>query len=103
MNIWGFAKNHIVVYKTFKTHRPIQEICFTTDHMLMSFESRDSELLFMNPDSKELEMIHIDKSNEHSGKVNCMDTNLEANLFITGGKDGYVKVWTQEKQLIREI
>jgi WD40 repeat protein len=103
MNIWGFTNDNIVVYRTFKTFRPIKDISFSTENMLASFQSRDSELMFMNGETMELEIVHREKSNEHSGKINCIDSSLNGNLFITGGQDGYVKVWTSDKVLVREI
>lgn len=70
MNIWGFANDNIMVYKTFKTFRPIKDISFSGENMLISFQSRDSELMFMNEETNQLEIIHREKSNEHSGKIN---------------------------------
>lgn len=31
------------------------------------------------------------------------DFKEDEGLFVTGGEDGFVKVWTYQKQLIREI
>lgn len=103
MNIWGFTESNIVVYKTLRLFRPIKDICFDGINMLMSFQTRDSELFFMNEEKKELEILHRNKANEHQGKVNCMDSNIDRHLFITGGEDGFVKIWTSEKEMIREI
>jgi WD40 repeat protein len=103
LNIWGFSEDNIVVYKTLKTFRMVHEIGFTKENLMMAFDNRDSELFLMDELNKEIEMFHTEKSNEHSGRVNCIDTNLETDMFITGGKDGFVKVWTNQKMLIREI
>ena len=32
-----------------------------------------------------------------------MDSNIAKNIYVTGGADGFVKVWTNQKELIREI
>lgn len=103
MNIWGFTNDNIMVYKTFKTFRPIKDISFSAENMLISFQSRDSELMCMNVETNQLEIIHRIKSNEHSGKINCIDSSIGGKLFITGGQDGYIKVWTSDKILVREI
>lgn len=84
-------------------YRPTRDISFTQEHILISFKNRDTELFCMNDQKKELLLVRKEKTNEHSGKIICMDSNIQKNLFITGGEDGYVKIWTNEKDLIREI
>jgi len=32
-----------------------------------------------------------------------MDSIISKNIYITGGSDGFVKIWTNIKELIREI
>lgn len=107
-----------------------------TKSIFLSFETNDCELFTWNNNLKELEIYHKDKTDDHDGKVNCIDsiksaskspycysfnldhsslapklayTNVEEHpktgngLFVTGGEDGYAKVWTSNKELIREI
>ena len=62
--------------------------------------------LFQNLDDHNpvLKIIHsATKTNEHNGTVNWMDSNIAKNIYVTGGADGFVKVWTNQKELIREI
>jgi WD40 repeat protein len=104
MNIWGFTKEDIQVYRTFKIYRGIQDVCLDCENILISFSTSDSELFAWNDEDKELEIIYTQsKSNDHVGKVTCTDSNLSRSLFVTGGEDGYAKVWTSNKDLIREI
>ncbi|CAI2378793.1 unnamed protein product [Moneuplotes crassus] len=103
MHIWGFKDGNIIVYKSFKTLRQVNQVSFCSDTMLMSFQSRDCELMSMDSDLMELEVIHKEKINEHSDAITCMTSSIESGLFVTGGKDGNVKVWTSQKELVREI
>jgi WD40 repeat protein len=41
--------------------------------------------------------------NEHEDELESIDFLYEKGLFVTGGKDGSVKVWNIKKDLIREI
>ena len=40
-------------------------------------------------------------------KINSLDQmwlpEKEIGFYVTGGEDGFVKVWNHEKQLVREI
>ncbi|CAI2378645.1 unnamed protein product [Moneuplotes crassus] len=103
LNIWGFENDNIIVYKTFKAFREIEQICFCADTLMLSFHSRDCELMSIDPDTVELQMIHKAKVTEHSDIITCMTSSIDSCLFVTGGKDGNVKVWTSQKELVREI
>jgi len=37
------------------------------------------------------------RNDEHDGKINVTDSKEDEGLFVTGGVDGFVKVWTYEK------
>ena len=52
MNVWGFANGNIMVYQTLKIYRPIKDVCFDLENMLISFETRDAELFTFENDCK---------------------------------------------------
>ena len=68
-----------------------------------------------NPSEKEFYRLNCDKIDEHEDELMSVDylpfkkqgDTLEQSrlggLFVTGGKDGLVKVWNIKKELIREI
>lgn len=125
MNIWGFQKDSVLVYKTFRIYRHIKEICLESKYMLIAFATADCELFcwgkfisdffthktiiihfiltFYTFIGKDFEIFHKEKQDDHIGKITCIDSIISKGLFATGGEDGYVKVWTRNKVLIREI
>ncbi len=48
-------------------------------------------------------LIVTDTTFEHEGSISDIDFFNEKNLIVTGGIDGFVKVWNIKKELIREI
>ena len=48
-------------------------------------------------------MLTFTRSDEHDGAVTAADSFSAEKLFVTGGEDGFVKIWTYQKLLIREI
>ena len=69
LNIWGFKNGNIIIYISLQTFRPVKEISFCKETMMLSFENRDSELFEMNTDPMQLEHINKEKLNEHSGII----------------------------------
>lgn len=67
----------------------------------MGFKTGDTEM-FMWSD-KELYKLNSDKIDEHEDELMSIDMLESKGLFVTGGKDGIVKVWNIKKQLIREM
>jgi len=59
----------------------------------LGFKSGDTELLYWEEASKELYKLSTDKINEHENDLVSIDIHLGKELFVTGGKDGLVKVW----------
>lgn len=74
MNIWGFTSSNIIIYKTIDIFRPIKDIYSDNQTIFLSFESNDLELLQWNEQLKELEIFHKDKKDDHSGRVNWIDS-----------------------------
>lgn len=66
-----------------------------------------------NPNKKEFYRLGCDKIDEHEDELMSVDylpmksdnhdSQKLGGLFVTGGKDGLVKVWNIKKELIREI
>lgn len=52
---------------------------------------------------KEFYKMNCDKMDEHEDQLESIDYLNQRGLFVTGGKDGLVKVWNIKKELIREI
>lgn len=40
---------------------------------------------------------------EHEDELESIDFLFQKGLYVTGGRDGLVKVWNSKKELIREI
>jgi hypothetical protein len=47
--------------------------------------------------------INCDKQDEHEDELMSIDVLLSKGIFVTGGKDGLIKVWNIKKELVREI
>ena len=73
------------------------------NQMLMCFESGDTELFSWNEEQNKLQRLDFDKSDEHEDKLTCCDILERQGLYVTGDKDGLVKIWNFKKQLIREV
>ena len=39
-------------------------------------------------------MVNFMRNEEHDGRINVTDFKEDEGLFVTGGEDGFVKVWT---------
>jgi len=42
-------------------------------------------------------IVNNDKSDEHEGKLRSLTVDNVNGYFVTGGHDGFVKVWNQRK------
>lgn len=60
----------------------------------------------MPPRQKVSEIVYdlVSEESTPSLEYSGLENHLEPRgLFVTGGEDGYVKVWSNDKSLIREI
>jgi WD40 repeat protein len=69
----------------------------------MGFKTGDTELFTWEESEKELYKLTCDKIDEHEDELQSIDLLVSKGLFVTGGRDGLVKVWNLKKELIREI
>ena len=69
----------------------------------MGFKTGDTELFTWEESVKELYKLTCDKTDEHEDELQSIDLLISKGLFVTGGRDGLVKVWNLKKELIREI
>lgn len=70
----------------------------------MCFKGGGSEVLVWDHDLKQLNRsTKGDKSDEHEDAITCCDALPSLGRFVSGDKDGLVKIWNAKKQLIREI
>lgn len=69
----------------------------------MGFKTGDTEMFMWSETEKELYKLNSDKIDEHEDELMSIDMLESKGLFVTGGRDGLVKVWNIKKQLIREI
>jgi len=83
--------------------RPLTDIKSHGDLLFMGFKTGDTEMFMWSETEKELFKLNSDKIDEHEDELMSMDMLESKGLFVTGGRDGLVKVWNIKKQLIREI
>jgi WD40 repeat protein len=69
----------------------------------MGFKTGDTELFYWDDSGKELYRLSCNKINEHEDELQSIDILYSRGLFVTGAKDGLIKVWNIRKELIREI
>jgi WD40 repeat protein len=69
----------------------------------MGFKTGDTELFTWEESDKDLYKLTCDKIDEHEDELQSIDLLVSKGLFVTGGRDGLVKVWNLKKELIREI
>jgi len=73
------------------------------------FKAGDTEVFQWQEESEEEEetkkLFHIstEKLDEHEDELTCLDQLPELGLYISGSKDGTVKVWNKLKEMLREI
>jgi WD40 repeat protein len=68
----------------------------------MGFKTGDTELFTWEESEKELYKLTCDKIDEHEDELQSIDLLVSKGLFVTGGRDGLVKVWNLKKELIRD-
>jgi WD40 repeat protein len=83
--------------------RELGDIKISKGLIFMGFKSGDTEIFNWNEEEKEFYKLSCEKMDEHEDLLESVDTLNERGLFVTGGKDGLVKVWNIKKELIREI
>jgi WD40 repeat protein len=69
----------------------------------MGFKTGDTEMFMWEERDKEFYRLNCDKIDEHEDELQSVDFLYEKGLFVTGAKDGLVKVWNIKKELVREI
>ena len=69
----------------------------------MGFKTGDTQIFTWDEDQKELFKINCDKQDEHEDELMSIDMLQSRGLFVTGGKDGLIKVWNMKKEMVREI
>ncbi len=96
-------------------------VCNNT--VFVGFKSGDTEMFMWDESNtltnqdKEFYKLNCDKTDEHEDELSALDylphikkseddeiiTSHTAGLFVTGARDGLVKIWNIKKELIREI
>ena len=71
--------------------------------LFMAFKNGDSQIFTWNEEEKEMYKINCDKKDEHDDELMSVDMLYSKGLFVSGGKDGLIKVWNFRKELVREI
>ena len=98
LKIWGFDGHREEVYQTFNIYRDVMTIMVSkTNQMLMCFASGDSEIFVWSQEKKQLQRIEVDKSDEHEDRVTCCDILESKGLYVTGDREGLVKIWNFKK------
>jgi WD40 repeat protein len=104
LKIWGFDDKAAAVYQDFSVYRQVFDIVRgKANQLLMCFAQGDSELLLWDNEKKQLMELAVDKQDEHEDLITCADTLPELGLFVTGDREGLVKIWNSLKELVREI
>ena len=71
--------------------------------LFMGFKTGDTQIFTWDEDQKDLFKITCDKQDEHEDELMSIDMLQSRGLFVTGAKDGIIKVWNMRKELVREI
>jgi WD40 repeat protein len=103
LNIWGFEHGKSHTYRQIMLHRNLADIKINNCLIFMGFRTGDTEIFHWQEDEKELYRLAQDKMDEHEEELASIDMLQSRGLFVTGGRDGLVKVWNIKKQLVREI
>lgn len=83
--------------------RAIADIRIKESIIFLGFRTGDTEVFYWEEKEKELYRMNCEKMDEHEDDLESIDYLHEYGLFVTGGKDGCVKVWNIKKELVREI
>jgi len=101
--IWGFASGKCQSYKYFQVMRPLTDIKIMNDLVFVGFKTGDTEMFLWREQEKEFYKLNCEKMDEHEDQLEAVDYLNDQGLFVTGGRDGLVKIWNIKKELIREI
>lgn len=71
--------------------------------IFMAFKNGDSQVFIWSEEEKEMYKIDCDKKDEHEEELMSVDMLQTRGLFVTGARDGLIKVWNFRKELVREI
>ena len=69
----------------------------------MVFKSGESELFEFNAKDDALFYVQTEKHKEHDSQLTGCDFNKFVNLLVTCDGDGTIRLWDQNKKLMREI
>ena len=83
--------------------RPICNIISLKKSVIIAFTSSDSHLLRFDDEFQDLCLIKTDTNFNHDKRITDFATFPEKNLIVSGGLDGFIKVWNMKRELIREI
>lgn len=73
------------------------------DRIWLGFDSGDQEALEYNGETEQLYLIEAEKQKEHEAPLTGHDYNRNLGLFVTSCAGGTVRIWSQDKQFLREI
>jgi hypothetical protein len=73
------------------------------DRFWLGFHSGDQEALEYNGETESLYLIEAEKQKEHESALTGHDYNRKLGLFVTSCAGGIVRIWSQDKQFLREI
>lgn len=83
--------------------RQVSDMKINHNQIMICFKTGDTEMLLWEDNEKELYRLNCEKMDEHEDYLEGVDFLYGHGLFVTGGKDGCVKVWNTKKELVREI
>jgi len=84
-------------------YRRIADLKVNENLLFMGFKTGDSQIFTWDEEQKDLFKISCDKKDEHEDELMSIDMLQSRGIFVTGGKDGIIKVWNMRKELVREI
>lgn len=83
--------------------RAIADIKINKGFVFMGFKTGDTEMFFWDEPEKEFYRLGCNKIDEHEDELQSIDILYSKGLYVTGAKDGLIKVWNIKKEMIREI
>ncbi|MDR3549305.1 MAG: hypothetical protein P4M11_13760 [Candidatus Pacebacteria bacterium] len=94
------------VYSELRLPKTTQSFGILGDRIFLTSSTGDQELLELKAAERQLYLVEFVKEFDHEKTINGIDSLSVApdkRLVVTCSDDGYVKIWNEHRQLIRQV